>query len=725
MKLFRIVPSLVVGLAALVAVLAWAAHAAEASGNVSPCDDAHLTTALTGGGLVTFSCGGPATITAAAGYTINGDTTIDGSNGGHPLTLTAASGVRLFLVASNTTLTLTNLTIAGVNASQGAILANGPLVINNVKFISNANYGVESNSPVTVTNSLFSANSGTAALFVNQYGRLNVASSQFISNTGYALWTEGPASVSNSQFDSNSTTGAGAGAGIFEDASALSTPLTLTVTSSQFMTNTAYDGGGGIYANGGVVTISSSQFISNSSTNYGGGGLAYQSLRAGDGLQVLSSTFQRNNNGAMAINGSGGYPFLLANSTIQDNLGPATTAGVSSGGMTLTVSQTSFINNHSSSNNPGALTAGGPASISGSTFYNNSGQHAGAAVLTNGGEPTFTDTVASSYILSNTSLTYEGGGIKALVPLIVADSVFSDNVAAGNDGGGLYWFDPGANLSISRSLFYHNSAPNSLSHGGGLFVQGHVTIANSTIYSNSAVNTGGIHLSNSSSLTLTNDTIASNTATALFTTGNLFGGSLTPVAMVNTILAGGSPKNCGGSIVSLGHNLSNDSTCPLTATGDLSGTSPLLGPFQDNGGPSWTLMPTAVSPAVNSGDNANCPSPDQRGVARPIGAACDMGAVETPYKTPQTISFGPLPMLSLRAAPFHVSGSATSGLPVTFSSLTPSVCTVSGTLVTLVAGGTCIVEAAQAGNAIYAAAPNVDQSFEVLSKFLFLPEIMK
>src|SRR5258708_38227546 len=193
------------------------------------------------------------------------------------------------------------------------------------------------------------------------------------------------------------------------------------------------------------------------------------------------------------------------------------------------------------------------------------------------------------------------------------------NVMWGNGyrGGGVSWQSYGHNLNVSRSLFYNNQATNN-SSGGGLYLAGNAAIVNSTVYSNSATNTGGVYVSNSSNLTLTNDTIVSNTATGLFASnGNLFDGSLAPAVLVNTLLAGGSPNNCAGAIVSLGHNLSSDATCPLTATGDLSGTNPLLGTFQNNGGPSWTIMPSASSPAVNGGDNANCPRLDPRGLARP------------------------------------------------------------------------------------------------------------
>jgi hypothetical protein len=84
----------------------------------------------------------------------------------------------------------------------------------------------------------------------------------------------------------------------------------------------------------------------------------------------------------------------------------------------------------------------------------------------------------------------------------------------------------------------------------------------------------------------------------------------------------------------------------------------------------------------------------------------------------QTINFDALPSRALGTGPFTVSATASSGLPVTFSSLTTSVCTVSGGSVTLVALGTCTLRASQAGNASFAPAPSVDQGFAVTSSLL-------
>ena len=79
----------------------------------------------------------------------------------------------------------------------------------------------------------------------------------------------------------------------------------------------------------------------------------------------------------------------------------------------------------------------------------------------------------------------------------------------------------------------------------------------------------------------------------------------------------------------------------------------------------------------------------------------------------QTISFAPLSNVALGTAPFSLSGTASSGLPVSFASTTTTVCTLSGTMVTLAADGTCTIQATQPGNANYIAAIPVNQSFQV------------
>ncbi len=79
----------------------------------------------------------------------------------------------------------------------------------------------------------------------------------------------------------------------------------------------------------------------------------------------------------------------------------------------------------------------------------------------------------------------------------------------------------------------------------------------------------------------------------------------------------------------------------------------------------------------------------------------------------QTITFPALSNQVFGTPPITLSATASSNLPVTFSSLTPSVCTVSGNSATILSGGTCTIQATQAGNSTYAAAPPVNQSFQV------------
>ena len=84
----------------------------------------------------------------------------------------------------------------------------------------------------------------------------------------------------------------------------------------------------------------------------------------------------------------------------------------------------------------------------------------------------------------------------------------------------------------------------------------------------------------------------------------------------------------------------------------------------------------------------------------------------TAGQAPQTISFTP-PAGATAGVPVSLSASAAPGLEVSFTSSTPAVCTVSGSTVLAVAGGTCTITASQGGSADYAAATPVTQSFQV------------
>ena len=85
--------------------------------------------------------------------------------------------------------------------------------------------------------------------------------------------------------------------------------------------------------------------------------------------------------------------------------------------------------------------------------------------------------------------------------------------------------------------------------------------------------------------------------------------------------------------------------------------------------------------------------------------------------TAQTITFGALANKTMAQSPVTVSATASSNLPVTFTTTTPTVCSPSGTngsTITLLKAGTCSVVANQAGNTVYAAAPAVTQSLSLI-----------
>ncbi|HWR64898.1 MAG TPA: choice-of-anchor Q domain-containing protein [Bellilinea sp.] len=229
-----------------------------------------------------------------------------------------------------------------------------------------------------------------------------------------------------------------------------------------------------------------------------------------------------------------------------------------------------------------------------------------------------------------------GGAIHSNGPIFIQNSAVT-GAAAGTDGGGVYLTAPGT-LTILNSTISGNQAVN---QGGGLFnAGGSVNITNSTFSDNSAGGSGG-GLWNDGTLSLLNVTVSRNTADQNADSVGVGGGlfhSTGNTTLKNTLLAGNlvlsvfpTSLECAGTLTSAGHNLvQNPAGCSLTgpATGDLFGVDPLLAPLANNGGTTLTHALLPLSPAVDAGDNSGCPAADQRGLPRPVGASCDIGAVE-------------------------------------------------------------------------------------------------
>jgi hypothetical protein len=292
--------------------------------------------------------------------------------------------------------------------------------------------------------------------------------------------------------------------------------------------------------------------------------------------------------------------------------------------------------------------------------------------------------------------------------LVLSDLILKNNSSAGstNTSGAVY-VTSGNSAIISATAIVSNTSPQP---GVAVLNQGNLIMINSTLSNNrdnfSPANTNASSIRNSGAMTLTNVTFFSNTTHI---------NSSAPATLTNVLLGNpGAGGNCAGTgFVSLGGNLSSDASCTaFTPPTDINNTNPLVGPLQNNGGSTPTHALLIGSPAVDAGVAANCPTTDQRSVARPQGTACDIGAFEFVPLT-QTIVFGPLANRPITDPPFGITATASSGLTVTFASLTPATCSISNTTVTLIAVGTCTLRALQGGDRFYQAAPNVDQSFAI------------
>ena len=249
-------------------------------------------------------------------------------------------------------------------------------------------------------------------------------------------------------------------------------------------------------------------------------------------------------------------------------------------------------------------------------------------------------TITQSLLAHNTALGSQGGGIYAGgTALTIRDSTLDDNSAA-TFGGGLAVLMTGPTELDGVTL-----SGNQAAEGAGLFSQqGTITATNLTVSGNSAANNyGGIYITGpDTSLFLKNGTIANNSRTNAAGSGfnGLMTGNNAAASYVNTILAGNQENNCSSfqPPLSLGHNLADDYTCGLTQSGDQPGVDPLLGLLDDNGGPVATHALLPGSPAIDAGDDAQCPASDARGVPRPYDgdgdtqAVCDIGAVEAQHQ---------------------------------------------------------------------------------------------
>jgi hypothetical protein len=255
---------------------------------------------------------------------------------------------------------------------------------------------------------------------------------------------------------------------------------------------------------------------------------------------------------------------------------------------------------------------GGPVTITDLAVRGAAPGSGGDAVSISGSGPV---TLVRLALVDNAAPALVQGG-SGLVQL--KSSVIARN--AGASLGGVANVGSGGLLAISDSTIAQNTGlpadeNTALALSGGIANLGIMTITNSTIAGNrvapTATAVGGDNIL---------DIVAGTTAVGV-------------LRITNSIVAdAGNNGNCGGTIQSAGHNLDSDGTCGFVASSDHPGVDPLLLALADNGGPTDTRGIPANSPAVDAG--GACAATDQRGVARPAGAACDIGAFESPFTIP-------------------------------------------------------------------------------------------
>jgi hypothetical protein len=410
------------------------------------------------------------------------------------------------------------------------------------------------------------------------------------------------------------------------------------------------EGGGGIRNQGGVLTLHASTVRGNAVADIHGGGIDNQ-----DGTVSLYDSIVENNaslNAASSSNGGGlanravaqDATMSLYNTQVLTNTAGKTGGGVLNAAFTdLTATLT--ISNSLIGGNTADEAAGGVwntrisgatgqtslviidhSTVRSNTTYNSAGLVGGGGIVNNYGEMFITDSAVKNNI-ATTGAAFGGGIINALARMTITRSTISGNQAL--SVGGPF---PGG--------------------GGGLLnSDGLLTLANTTVSGNSVTggaSGGGIYNAQffgaaPSEVVLINTTVSDNSADA---TGgglsgfNFSGGSSITLSTKNSIVAGNTAPdntNCaaivGGSYVSNGNNLEDADTCSFDQPTDQVNTDPLLGPLQDNGGPTWTHALLDGSPAVDAADDTACTAPpvngvDQRGVARPYGTSCDIGSFE-------------------------------------------------------------------------------------------------
>ncbi|GEM_PF-2874984 len=279
----------------------------------------------------------------------------------------------------------------------------------------------------------------------------------------------------------------------------------------------------------------------------------------------------------------------------------------------------------------GGSTAGGIYVSSGKAvfedvmFLNNTAGLRGGALHTKGQLTVTRCTFKGNTVTDSNGTT--GGAVFVEGTTTITSSTFEANTATVY-GGALVVWGSSQSVTVRGCSFLSNKAKT-----GGAFVSwGTVTFVNTTFYDNTATDDGGA-INNAGTVSLMNCTVDRNSSpgfSGLATSGtaHLFNTIFSKYSWNSSKLCG---ANGNGKIASSVKNLVYDGTCGAALTG-----SPGLGKLGHHGGHTKTVVPSITSAAIGAGDAATCAGAlvnkvDQRGVARPQGKGCDIGAVEVKF----------------------------------------------------------------------------------------------
>ena len=415
------------------------------------------------------------------------------------------------------------------------------------------------------------------------------------------------------------------------------------------------DHGGAIESTGAQVFLESVQLNNNHATNQGGAVYCY--VGTGGTLTVSNSSFENNSSNSGGAIFNDGCIATISNTTFKTNQASSGSGGTggavhNASPASLTISKSLFQSNSAADGAAVYIANGSTAILNSVTFQSNTGGYGGG--FENSGITTVNDSLFDSNMVSGSgggiwnlngavtlnrttvrnNIAYQGGGINTYgTSLDITDANIVNNITTGTNGGGI--FAGGGTTFITNATISGNHAVGAAADGGGIYHNSddNLTLTNVTLVNNQADSLGGGLYHYGRYAILTNVTIGNNTAlagNAIYEDSPMTLANPGVVQLKNSVIFG-SANNCdGGIFLSSGNNISKGNCVSLSLLTDQNNYAGNLhlSSLTFNGGafPMQTMAPLAGSPLIDAG--GSCSATDQRGEVRPIGLACDIGAVE-------------------------------------------------------------------------------------------------